>query len=45
MEVLKILILKPEVHTENGEEIRKYGIGFGGTIHKKGFMNVCELRI
>lgn len=38
----KDINIKPEVHTEDGEEVRKYGIGFGGTTHKKGFMNAVS---
>ena len=38
----KDINIKPEVHTENEEEVRKYGIGFDGTTHKKGFMNAVS---
>ena len=38
----KDINIKPEVHTVNEEEVRKYGIGFDGTTHKKGFMNAVS---
>lgn len=34
--------IKPDVHTENGEEVRKYGVAFGGTTHEKGFKNAVS---
>lgn len=38
----KDITITPTVSEVDGEEVRKYGIGFGGTTHEKGFKNAVS---
>ena len=38
----KVITITPTISEVDGEEVRKYGIGFGGTTHEKGFKNAVN---